>query len=77
MGTTIVIIPVLLTLALSIWSVLDIAKSKLIKGNMKTAWIILIFGFPFLGSFLYFHFRKRHFLKRGTAKPGFKESITA
>ena len=59
METKIVIIPILLSIGLSIWTMLDILKSKQIVGSMKIAWLFLIFGFPFLGSYLYFHLQRK------------------
>ena len=71
MGTTLLIIPILLSIGLSIWTMLDVLKSKQIEVSMKVAWLFLIFGFPFLGSYLYFHFRKRPVFKQRTAQERF------
>ena len=69
MGTNIVIIPILLSIGLSIWTMLDILKSKQIVGNMKIAWLFLIFGIPFLGSYLYFHLQRKQAGRQRKFKP--------
>jgi hypothetical protein len=74
MDSKIVIISILLSIGLSIWTMLDILKSKQIAGGMKLAWILLTFGCPFIGSLLYFLQQKRQAGRHGKFKPNIKQA---
>ena len=47
-----------LTLILVLWALIDIVRSRFIKPNMRTVWLIVVLFVPIIGSILYFQMRK-------------------
>jgi len=40
------------------WALTDIARSRFHSPRMNTIWILIVLGFPLIGSFAYLRFKK-------------------
>jgi len=63
MENTLIVGFVILTIALWIWAIIDISKSRFKNRNMNTIWLLAVLFFPVIGSILYFQLKKEFVTK--------------
>lgn len=57
------------------WSIFDITRSTFKNPNKKLLWLLIILFFNFLGSIIYFQFRKNLITKeKRTFQPDFNKA---
>ena len=75
MENLLIITLVALALPFWIWSIFDITRVRFQNPKKKLLWLFIILFFNFLGSVIYFQFRKKLITKeRRSFQPDFKQA---